>query len=260
MSQNLIRLWLMTYIWHTSRNRLYFFWRSAMTTSNLFFGTKRLAAHLRSAEIVQLNLELPRKYSEIRKSWSFEPVATGDFDAEKVTKKDTGRLGSQCQYKGDEQKVLKLWCSQVSRCAMLSHVVIPCCRPLLSHVVIPFMLLSHVISRCYPMLSRAVIPCYLVLLFHVISCSFFHFVVQAKHVGYLNAERKGKAGARETFWRLSVCAWRWLCLRSCQSFLCCRKTVWTSQHQSCRQRFSTHSYVHAELSVYIILLPNCQTW
>ena len=58
--------------------------RRATTTSNLFFfGTKRLAAHLRSAEIVQLNLETHQKYSEIRKSWSFEPVATGDFHAEK---------------------------------------------------------------------------------------------------------------------------------------------------------------------------------
>ena len=184
-----------------------------------FFATKRLAAHLRSAEIVQLNLETHQKYSEIRKSWSFEPVATGDFHAEK------GHCWTwvTIQYKGIIRAMNRqCWNFRAPK----SHVV----------------------------------PCYPILLSHVISCSFSHFVVQAKHVGYLNAERKGKAGARETFRRLSVCAWRWLWLRSCQSFLCCRKTVWTSQHQSCRQRFSIHSYVHSELSACIILCPKCQTW
>ena len=122
-----------------------------------------------------------------------------------MQKKDTAGLGSQCQYKGII-RAMNRQCWNFG--APKSHVV----------------------------------PCYPMLLSHVISCSFSHFVVQAKHVGYLNAERKGKAGARETFRRLSVCAWRWLWLRSCQSFLCCRKTVWTSQNQSCRQRFSIHSY------------------
>lgn len=122
-----------------------------------------------------------------------------------MQKKDTAGLGSQCQYKGII-RAMNRQCWNFG--APKSHVV----------------------------------PCYPMLLSHVIPCSFSHFVVQAKHVGYLNAERKGKAGARETFRRLSVCAWRWLWLRSCQSFLCCRKTVWTSQHQSCRQRFSIHLY------------------